>query len=340
MMTAGARLTAGFSPLRLRNAALVVVAFAGPCLIGAPAPYVLLLLALLGYLTPSIRRSFSERTRNPVDLMLLLPVLALLATFAIATKAPADLRYLLNFLPLLVALPYRWQLEGEARHDGLAVLATLALAGAGLALLVGVVQVFALGVARAGHHWLNPIQFADTAMLLGFLSVAGAWLPGTRHRWIYLAGPLFGIAATILAGTRGAMLAVPAARAAGDRLRGGRCTPEEAGAADLGRCRGRRDSGRGTPPALCGTGAGLGVGATDHPRPQHLPVPRRHRRPGEERFQHADADRVPDRRSEGLRRGAAAWAMAGPGWSMRWLPRWRKICRSRRRVSAICTTTS
>ncbi len=200
---------ARFSLLRLRNAALVVVAFAGPCLIGAPAPTLLLVLALLGYLTPSIRRSFRERTRNPIDLMLLLPVLALSLTFAIAARAPADLLYLFNFVPLLMALPYRWQLEGEARHDGLAVLARLALVGAGFALLVGMVQVFALGISRAGLYWLNPIQFADTALLLGFLSACGAWLPGIKHRWIYLAGPLFGIAATLLSGTRGAMLAVP-----------------------------------------------------------------------------------------------------------------------------------
>lgn len=209
MTTPGPRLAASFSPMRLRDKALVVVAFAGPCLIGAPAPYLLLVLALLGYLTPSIRSSFRERSRNPVDLMLLLPVLALMLTFAIVAKAPADLLYLFNFLPLLVALPYRWQLESEARHDGLVVLATLALAGAGLALLVGMLQVFVLGVPRAGLYWLNPIQFADTAMLLGFLSVAGAWLRGTTYRWIYLAGPMFGIAATLLAGTRGAMLAVP-----------------------------------------------------------------------------------------------------------------------------------
>ena len=264
-MAAGARLTAGFSPLRLRNAALVVVAFAGPCLIGAPAPYLLLLLALLGYLTPSIRRSFSERTRNPVDLMLLLPVLALL-TFAIAAKAPADLRYLLNFLPLLVALPYRWQLEGEARHDGLAVLATLALAGAGLAMLVGMVQVFALGspgpATTGSIRSSSPIPPCCSASFRS--PEPGCRGPGTAGS--ISRGPSSASPPRYWRAPAGrcspcrvlALLAIVFAVAAARQKRRALLIAGAVAAAALR---------RGTPAALCGAGAGLGAGATDHPRP-------------------------------------------------------------------------
>lgn len=200
---------AELTPLRFRNIALIAIAFAGPCLIGAPVPYLLFLLVIAGYLTPSIYHSFRQRTHNPVDLMLVLPALAIMLTFAVTADEPRDLLYMANFLPLLLVVPFRWQLESDARRDGLAILSSLALAGSAFALLVGLIQVFGFGIARAGGEWLNAIQFADSAMLLGFLALAGAWVPGTKYRWVYLLGPLFGIAATVLAGTRGAMLAIP-----------------------------------------------------------------------------------------------------------------------------------
>ena len=195
--------------MELRNAGIAIVAFAVPCLIGSPTPYLLLILTIVGYASPTLRRSFRERSRNPVDALFLIAVLALAAAFTIDAKAPTELKYIANFLPLLVALPLRWQLEERPRADGIAVLATLCLIGAGLAVLVGAFQLLVLRLPRAGDRWLNSILFADTAMLLGFLALAGCFAPGVRRRWIFLFGPMLGTIAAVLGGTRGALLAIP-----------------------------------------------------------------------------------------------------------------------------------
>jgi O-antigen ligase len=76
-------------------------------------------------------------------------------------------------------------------------------------LIFAAIQVFVFGVSRVGQPVLNIIQFADTMMLLGFLSLVGWFAPGRHRRWPFLLGPALGIVTVLLSGTRGALLAVP-----------------------------------------------------------------------------------------------------------------------------------
>jgi O-antigen ligase len=112
-------------------------------------------------------------------------------------------------VPLLLAIPFRWQLERQARPDGALIIGWLSLIGtigaAGLALI----QVFILGYERVGQPLLSAFHYANTTMLLGFLTLAGWFAPGKHNRLPFLAGPVIGTAAVLLSGTRGALLAVP-----------------------------------------------------------------------------------------------------------------------------------
>lgn len=207
----GAAVATGAQPgyVRLSTLGVVVVLFALPCITGRLMTYFVLLLALVAVATPSIRTAFHDRSRNPIDLMLLVAAILPGLAFAVTARQPSDLLYAFNFAPLLLAIPFRWQLERAGRADGAAILGWLALAGTFVALVVALVQVAVLDQPRAGQPLMSAFQFADTAVLLGFLALVGLFVPGARGRLLLLAGPIMGCAAAVLGGTRGALVAAP-----------------------------------------------------------------------------------------------------------------------------------
>ena len=189
--------------------ALIVFLFALPCIVGRLTTYFVLLFAIFALISPSVIAAFQSRSRNPIDVMFVtaaaLPALAFLFT----SEKPSDLLFAFNFVPLLLAVPFRWQLEKFARLDSALLIGRLALAGAGIAVIVGVVQVGVLGYDRAGQPLMSMFHFADTAMLLGFIALVGVFAPGKHRRWLFLLGPVFGVSAALLGGTRGALIAAP-----------------------------------------------------------------------------------------------------------------------------------
>jgi O-antigen ligase len=179
------------------------------CILGRNNTYLMMLLALVVLATPSLRDAFTLRQRNPIDLMLVVAAALPAVSFAIVMREPYDLAYAVNFLPLVVAIPFRWQLDRMARADGAVIISWLSLAGAAVALGVAVVQVLIMGRSRAGPPLMSAFQFADSAVMLGFLAAAGLFVPGARKRLVLLAGPIIGCMAAVIGGTRGAMLALP-----------------------------------------------------------------------------------------------------------------------------------
>lgn len=101
-----------------------------------------------------------------------------------------------------------------AARPPLRVLWLGAAAGAVAALAFVAWQVFALGIARPGG-WINPITFGDLALCLALLSFTGASLAargGARRMLAWtLAGGLCGLAASLLTGSRGGWVVLPAA---------------------------------------------------------------------------------------------------------------------------------
>jgi O-antigen ligase len=189
--------------------ALIVFLFALPCIVGRLTTYFVLLFAIFALISPSVIAAFHTRSRNPIDMMFVtaaaLPALAFLFT----SEDANDLLFAFNFLPLVLAVPFRWQLEKHAQVDSALLIGRLSLVGATIATIVAAVQVGVLGYERAGQPLMSTFHFADTAMLLGFTALVGLFAPGKHRRWVYLLGPVFGVLVALLSGTRGALIAAP-----------------------------------------------------------------------------------------------------------------------------------
>lgn len=197
------------SYMRWASLAMIVFLFALPCITGRLTTYFVLLFGIFALLSPSVLAAFQLRSRNPIDLLFVIAAALPSIAFLFTSEAPGDLLFAFNFVPLLLALPMRWQLERFARLDSALLIGRLSLAGAAVAVIVSVVQVLVLGYERAGPPLMSAFHFADTAMLLGFAALVGMFAPGGNRRWLYLLGPVLGILAALLSGTRGALIAAP-----------------------------------------------------------------------------------------------------------------------------------
>lgn len=188
---------------------VIILLFALPCVIGRNVTYLVLLGGLAVILTPSVLKARQATDGNPADLVFTAVFVAMAAAFAITAEDASDLAYILNFSPLLLAIPFRWQAQREARPDAAVLIGWLSLAGtigaAGLAL----VQILVFHQSRVGQPHMNTFHYANTTMLLGFAALAGWFAPGTHKRWPFLLGPVIGVAAVLASGTRGAILAAP-----------------------------------------------------------------------------------------------------------------------------------
>jgi O-antigen ligase len=192
--------------------ALVVVA----TLLAAPLGYIATLVLLTLLASAAVGFVF-VREMPPggtgVSVGLAFAALILLVVAAAGTTAsPADLSPLLGFSALLfyagaVRLAGEGAAPGNARR-----LADCALGGAALGLLTALAY-SAFGVpGRAAEGALldDPTRLATTSMILGFLALMGLPDHTGRRRYLYLLGPLFGLAVALLAGSRDALLAFPA----------------------------------------------------------------------------------------------------------------------------------
>jgi len=197
------------SYIRWACLAMIVFLFALPCIVGRLTTYFVLLFAIFALLSPSVIAAFQSRSRNPIDAMFVIAAALPALAFLFTSEEANDLLFAFNFVPLLLAVPLRWQLEKYAQVDSALLIGRLSLAGAGIAVIVGAVQVGMFGLERAGQPLMSTFHFADTAMLLGFTALVGLFAPGKRRRWIYLLGPVFGVLVALLSGTRGALIAAP-----------------------------------------------------------------------------------------------------------------------------------
>ncbi len=189
---------------------VLVLLFALPLVIGRNVTFIVLLGGLAVILTPSVLRARRLAGSNPVDATFVAVFLAMAVAFVITAEDASDLAYILNFSPLLLAIPFRWQLQRIARMDAAVMIGWLSLAGTIGAAGLAIVQIGIFHQARVGQPHMNTFHYANTTMLLGFTTLAGWFAPGTHRRWPFLLGPVIGIAAVLASGTRGAILAAPA----------------------------------------------------------------------------------------------------------------------------------
>lgn len=176
---------------------------------GLITPYVLGIIGVALLVALAFRGKLIAAYREPAARLFLGAFLVLGLCYTITAQAPEDVLLVFNFTMLLLFAPLSALFRrGAAPRNGGRV-AQLALAGAALALAAAAVGRYGLGNARAESPVFGAILLGNTAILLGYLSLAGIVAESGARRWIYLFGPLFGIATTFVSESRGPLLAVP-----------------------------------------------------------------------------------------------------------------------------------
>lgn len=189
----------------LLRRALLAISVATPCLLGFSTSYILLGLVILasGYLV-----------QRGQPFVLDLPGKVLLACFAVIAgvivlnaRRPFDLIFIVNFLAFAAYAPFATVFSRAASPRNAEIVANLALAGAAIGFGFGVIDRMVFHAERAGSFTTDPIRLADTALIVGFLSLIGILTRRDARRWIYLLGPVLALATIYLSGSRGALLA-------------------------------------------------------------------------------------------------------------------------------------
>lgn len=175
-----------------------------PAVASYSATYISLGAGLAGLLLA--RKDIIVFLKSPAYLGVLLATLGMILPLPFVWHSPDDLIGLLILIPMLLApgLSYLTVRAGLARPG---IIGGMALSGCVAAVGFGFYDILALHLPRAGVG-NNPVHYAALSVILGFLALVGLFDEDRRFRIVFLTGPVFALVATILSGTRGALLAV------------------------------------------------------------------------------------------------------------------------------------
>lgn len=192
-------------PTEVLAGLMLVALFALPCVAGMLSPYLAMLTALVAFVLVFSRDALAVALRDPVIGGFLLAFVLLAVAFGLSARSPGDLLALGDFAVLLLGIPAFMLLRRAASFNSAFLLSLAALTGAVLACVFGYYQIVLRGMDRADGNF-SAIYYSDIGVMLGFLAVAGLFAPGPKWRWILAFGPLFGMQAIMLGGTRGALI--------------------------------------------------------------------------------------------------------------------------------------
>jgi len=154
------------------------------------------------------RAAYRQILRMPHIWMLVAAFLLLgfsAVVFGGATKASL---IAFDFTPFVLAIPVSAIFMRSPVRDPEVRVSLLALAGTLVALGVALYQYIALHASRPGGWELSPIHYADIVVTLGFMSLAGLVARPSRLSMIFAVGPLLGVVAGIMSGTRAVLFVV------------------------------------------------------------------------------------------------------------------------------------
>lgn len=123
------------------------------------------------------------------------------------SAGPGGLEGLLFFAPVLAILPLVANAGRDDAGSTTTAVGLLSVCGVFGAAIMAIYEVQTTGAVRAGEMVANPIHFADVALLVGFLALAGAMLSKGWLRILFILAPLVAVIPVVLSGTRGAILA-------------------------------------------------------------------------------------------------------------------------------------
>jgi len=172
----------------------------------APEAGNILFLVVGGVGLTAMRSDALVLFRRPIIWMPLIAI-ALVGSAYFLAAGSAGLVGILYFAPLLCIWPLVNAAHKAEISGVVSMLAVVALCGAAGAGLMAIQDVIATGTTRSGGGIANPIHFADVALLAGFVGVLGVFAGSGRWRLLFFVSPLMAVAAVLLSGTRGAVVA-------------------------------------------------------------------------------------------------------------------------------------
>ena len=152
-------------------------------------------------------RALPNILMQPAYIAIWVACLVLAITIPFSWHGPDELMIVVWMLPILIPAGLVAGLMRERRFGAPAVIGAFCLVGAIGAMVYGGYDAMAFETSRAGGV-NNPIHFAALCTILGFASLVGIFQNGSKWRFIFLSGPVFGSAAVLLSGSRGPILSV------------------------------------------------------------------------------------------------------------------------------------
>lgn len=128
---------------------------------------------------------------------------------ALSATNLADMRFVANFLPFILAAPVYLLAKKASGKKATYILFGLCLAGSFIALLVALSDTQIRNLGRAEGYFSGAIIFARNATILGFVAAIGFVVVRSPARYLFLLGPIFAIATTLLSQSRGTLIAIP-----------------------------------------------------------------------------------------------------------------------------------
>lgn len=147
---------------------------------------------------------WSERNcfRHPVSMAILAAIALVCATLPFVYRGPADLLAPVFILPMLVTMGLGLLARPIEWVPSPVVFAWLCLLAAFMAFLGGGYEYLALDVGRVGLG-NNPIHYASLAAMTGGMALVGVVTTASPWRYLFLLGPVLGLGAAVLSGSRG-----------------------------------------------------------------------------------------------------------------------------------------
>ncbi len=177
-----------------------------PGIAGSTAAYLGMVTLLLGAITAYRAESLRAAVHNGGNWLFTVAFLLIAIALVATAGNVSDFAAIGDFVPLLLVTPAFILFMPAAGRPRLDLFGILCVVGAAVALAVALVQVEMFNLPRATGVQSTAILFASSAVITGFLALVGVFAPGPRWRFALLVGPILGISAALLSGSRGPLL--------------------------------------------------------------------------------------------------------------------------------------
>lgn len=176
------------------------------CGLGAYAAYIAMITSLLAPLVAFDLATLKYLLTQAWVRMFLAAYTLIAVAFLVTAENVEEALFVFDFLPLVLVIPAGLLFKKMANRRAIHHVAMLSFLGVVSAFVIAVYSVFILNINRPSGIENSTIHFAYLSLILGFLSLSGYFIKDEHPSRIFLLGPILGLIAAILTGTRGSVV--------------------------------------------------------------------------------------------------------------------------------------